>query len=55
MLAAANSKNNTTKLLIKSGADLNIRDKRGLTALGWAIQNKHKDTRKTLQKAKAKQ
>ncbi len=53
ILAAANSRRRVLRALVKAGANVNLRDNQGITALGWAIRNKHGDTRKILRKAKA--
>ncbi len=51
ILAAAAGKKDVVKLLLQAGADRSIADNNGRTALDYAIQNKHGDTRKELEKA----
>lgn len=51
ILAAAAGKKDVVKLLLQAGADPSIADQNGKTALDHAIQNRHGDTRKELEKA----
>lgn len=44
----------TIKLLINFGADLTLRDKKGVTALGWAIMNDDEEVADILRKAATK-
>jgi ankyrin repeat protein len=50
ILAAAAGKKDVVKALLRAGADRSIADNNGKTALDHAVQNKHGDTRKELEK-----
>jgi ankyrin repeat protein len=51
MIAAENSKPDAVKLLIEKGADVNAKDKKGRTALNFAV---NEDIKKALSAAGAK-
>lgn len=51
IMAASAGKKEVVKLLVRAGADASLVDENGKTALQYAIQNKHGDTRKELEKA----
>lgn len=50
ILAGSGGKKDVVKALLQAGADKSITDNNGRTALDHAIQNKHGDTRKELEK-----
>lgn len=50
ILGAAAGKKDVVKLLVRAGADRSLTDGSGRTALQYAIQNKHGDTRKELER-----
>lgn len=50
IIAAAAGKKEVVKALLRAGADKSITDNNGRTALDYAIQNKHGDTRKELER-----
>jgi ankyrin repeat protein len=50
IIAAAAGKKDVVKALLRAGANRSITDNNGRTALDYAIQNKHGDTRKELEK-----
>lgn len=43
MLAAREGHPDIVRILVDKGADINIKDKNGRTALMWAIENGHSD------------
>jgi hypothetical protein len=54
MLAAANDHTETVKLLLDRGADINVRDNEGKTALVWAREKGHPEIVQLIEAASRK-